>query len=199
MAKKNKHQKFARIRLSVVRGNGGLYDAENHNPNYIVQTWALPDGKGTLNQNGLVLNIYKEALKSCDAFSNLKHNNFLPYTMAALFAKKNNCNDALVLNGYNRICDSSIANVFIVKDEIIYTPPLSEGCIAGVTAAYVIAKLQNSLYKVIEKPLQINDVLNADEVFLTNSIQNIQWVKQIDNSVYKNEMIQKIYAACKLV
>ena len=52
--------------------------------------------------------------------------------MAAIWAKENKLNDALILNQHDRICDSTIANVFWVKDNKIFTPPLNEGCVAGV-------------------------------------------------------------------
>lgn len=193
LAKKNKHEQYGRVRLSIIKGNGGLYDAVNHTPNYIIQTWALPPHKGLLNENGLVIGFYPDAKKSCDLFSNIKHNNFLPYNMAALFAKNNKWNDALVLNQYNNICDSTIANVFICKDDVVYTPPLTQGCIAGVIRNVVIKKLLANNITVIEKSLQTEDVLQADEVFLTNSINNMQWVKQIEDKIYANTVAQKIY------
>jgi aminodeoxychorismate lyase len=189
---KNNHQNFARVRLSIFRGNGGLYDAKNHTPNYIIQSWALPIDKGNFNENGLVLGFYEDAKKTCDSFSNIKHNNFLPYTMAALFAKHQKWNDALVFNQYYNICDSTIANVFICAAKKIYTPPLTQGCIEGVTRNYILTQLQNTSYQIIEKPLTKMDVLNADEVFLTNAINNIKWVKQIENKNYTNTFTQKI-------
>ncbi|HMJ48677.1 MAG TPA: aminotransferase class IV, partial [Ferruginibacter sp.] len=127
LLKKNGHDAMARIRITVFRGDGGLYDATDHKPHYIIQSLALPAGTGEWNSNGLVLGIYHDAKKSCDAFSNLKHNNFLPYAMAALFAKEQKWNDAVVLNNYGRTCDTSMANIFLVKDELVLTPSLDEG------------------------------------------------------------------------
>ncbi|HMI79616.1 MAG TPA: aminotransferase class IV, partial [Ferruginibacter sp.] len=141
LVKKNMHHKTARIRLTVFRGNGGLYDDIDHKPNYLIQTWALPDDSGSWNSNGLVLGIYNDVKKSCDILSNLKHNNFLPYTMAALFAKKQKWNDAVLLNDSGRICDTTIANIFLIKDEIIHTPSLTEGCIAGIMRKNILQHL----------------------------------------------------------
>jgi branched-chain amino acid aminotransferase len=193
LVQKNKHQQYARVRLMVFKGDGGLYDAKNHLPNYTIQSWALPPEKGLLNENGLVVGFYQDAKKTCDAFSNIKHNNFLPYTMAALYAKKNKWNDALVQNQYGNICDSTIANIFICKDEQIFTPPLAEGCIEGVTRNNVIKMLKQNNFNIEEKPLTQNNILQANEVFLTNAINNIQWVGQIEDKKYKNVMVQKIY------
>jgi aminodeoxychorismate lyase len=193
LVNKNNHLQLARVRLTIIRGDGGLYDAKNHLPNYSIQSWALPNDKGNFNENGLVAGFYEEVKKSCDAFSNIKHNNFLPYTMAALFAKQNKWNDALVFNQYNNICDSTIANIFICAANIIYTPPLTEGCIEGITRNHVIKTLQAKGFSIQEIPLSKATILNADEVFLTNAINNIKWVGQIEDKTYSNNLVQKIY------
>ena len=195
LLKKNDHRKIARIRITVFRGDGGLYDAINHTPNYLIQTWQLPDETGTWNSNGLVLGIYTDVKKSCDILSNLKHNNFLPYVMAALHAKKQKWNDAIILNTAGRLCDTTIANIFLIKDEVIYTPALAEGCIAGVMRKNIINRLVVANYKVSEVLLTVDDLLAADEAFLTNSIYNIRWVQGIDDKKYVNTQTQKIYAS----
>ncbi len=102
--------------------------------------------------------------KSCDSLANLKSNNYLPYLMAALYAKKIRVNDCILLNNFDRICDTTIANIFIMKEGIIYTPPLSEGCVAGVMRKFVINKL-GSRFKILEKQISIEDLKKADEVF----------------------------------
>lgn len=195
LLKKNDHRKIARIRITVFRGDGGLYDAINHTPNYLIQTWQLPDEAGNWNSNGLVLGIYTDVKKSCDILSNLKHNNFLPYVMAALHAKKQKWNDAIILNTAGRLCDTTIANIFLIKDEVIYTPALAEGCIAGVMRKNIINRLVVANYKVSEVLLTVDDLLAADEAFLTNSIYNIRWVQGIDDKKYVNTQTQKIYAS----
>ena len=103
LLRKNGHEDAARIRLNVFRGDGGLYDAVNNTPNYIIETWALPEGNGQWNSNGLVTGIFDDAKKSCDLLSNIKHNNYLLYILAALKAKKEKWNDAIVLNQFGRI------------------------------------------------------------------------------------------------
>ncbi len=195
LAKKNQHEKAARIRITIFRGKGGLYDAVDYAPNYIIQTWPLPVGNGELNSNGLDIGIYPQAKKSCDILSNLKHNNYLPYVMAALQAKKEKWNDAIVLNSHGRICDCTIANIFFVKNEVVYTAPLSEGCVAGVMRKYIFDKLNAIGFNCIEKEITIDELLDADEIFLTNSIYNLRWVKSIADKIFSNTSIKKIYAA----
>ena len=194
LAQKNGHEGAARIRLNIIRGDGGLYDAKNHLPAYIIQSWPLAQGNGEWNSNGLVLGIYEAAKKSCDILSNLKHNNYLPYVLAALTAKKEKWNDAIVLNTHGRICDTTIANIFIIKDNMVYTPSLQEGCVAGIMRRAVIQNLLESNWQVVEKEIAITDLLEAEEVFLTNSMYDIRWVQRIGDIVYQNGMTQKIFS-----
>jgi branched-chain amino acid aminotransferase len=191
---KNMHPRDVRVRLNVFRGDGGLNDVINNFPNYIIQTWVLPDHSNQLNSNGIVAGIYEDARKTCDAFSNLKHNNFLPYVMAAFHAKKMKWNDAIVLNSYGRICESTIANIFYIKDNVVYTPALTEGCIAGVMRKSLLAKLPAIGYEVVKKEVTIDELLNADEVFFTNAVSPIRWLQSIDNKTLGNTITQKIHA-----
>ncbi len=193
LVKKNGHEGAARIRLTIYRGDGGLYDAVNHAPHYIIQSWPLQEGTGELNSNGLVLGFYEDAKKSNDVFSNLKNNNYLPYILAALKAKEEKWNDAIVLNNYNRVCDTTIANLFIIKDNELFTPSLSEACVAGVMREIVIVSLKKGGWTISEKGITMLEVMEADEIFLTNSIHNIRWVKQIGNRNYDNTLVHKIY------
>lgn len=192
LLKKNGHL-AARIRLTAVRGNGGLYDPANHYPNVIIQSWPIQGDPG-LNVNGLQLCIYREALKPCDAFSNLKHNNYLCYLMGALYSKKNKCNDAVILNQHLRVCDSTIANIFIIKDKALYTPSLAEGCISGIIRQYLLHTLPSLGFNIKEEAITEELLMDADEVFLSNSIYNIRWVASVNGKTYGFEQTQKILA-----
>jgi aminodeoxychorismate lyase len=194
LAEKNGHTAAARIRLTVYRGDGGLYDVKNHTPNCIIETMELPAANGTWNSNGLVLGIYQDAVKPCDITAGLKHNNYLPYLLAALYAKKQKWNDALLLNMHGRVCDSTIANIFMVKGETVFTPALAEGCVAGIMRRQVLALLRSNGFAVEETSISPQQLYEADEVFLTNAIYNIRWVQQVDETDYGNAVTQKIYA-----
>jgi branched-chain amino acid aminotransferase len=192
LCQKNGCEKMARVRLSVFRGNGGLYD-EDKMLQYLIECWPLNEPVNKLNENGLVIDVYQDARKSCDKFSNLKSANFLPYTMAAQYAKENKLNDCLVLNTKGGIADATIANVFIIKDGVINTPALDEGCVNGVMRRYLIEKLRGMSYELREEILTINDLGKADEVFLTNAINGIRWVRQFRNKMFTNVKTMEIY------
>lgn len=188
LAKRNYHNKLARIRLTIYRGDGGLYDPQNMFPNYLIQTWDLNPANNLLNENGLVLDIFTDAVKACDRFSQVKSNNYLGYAMAALWAKQQHVNDAILLNPYQRIADATIANVFIVNDGVVQTPSLQEGCVNGVMRRHLLTQLRTHSMPVEETTITVEALLQAQELFLTNGIYGIRWVKQLQNSNYTNAL-----------
>ncbi len=187
LCKKNNCEKLARVRLSVFRGHGGLYDGEGQ-LQYLIECWPLDETVNRLNEKGLVIDIFPDARKSCDVFSNLKSTSYLLYVMAAIHAKENKLNDCFVMNMHERICDATIANIFWIKDRQILTPPLNEGCVAGVMRRYLIEMNPGGGYEIREEKLTAEGLENADEVFITNSIFGIRWVKQFRNSIFSNNV-----------
>lgn len=194
LCKKNKTEKAARIRLSILRGNGGPFDPENMQPQLLVQCWPLPPQMFELNQNGLHIGIYPDARKSCDIFANLKSNNYQPYLLAAYFAKQNQLNDAVLLNVWDRICDTSIANIAWIKNETIFTPPLSEGCVAGVMRRYLLERCEPVTgMQMRERSGTAEDLVQADEIFLTNAISGIRSVSQLGGKKYQRMLTTQLY------
>ena len=194
LCRKNHLRACARIRLVIFRGNGGLYDPENHIPHFLIDGFPL-EAPRQLNSNGLVTDVCPGIQKSCDSLANLKTNNYLPYVMGAIWAKENKLNDAILLNTSSRICDSTISNIFTICRGEIITPPLSEGCVAGIMRQWLIDKLPSIGCGVSEKNITISDLLSADEVFFTNVIKGIRWVQACGKSMYKNELIKQLYHA----
>jgi len=185
---KNQLQKLCRIRLQVYPGSGGLFEMEDRKPQYLIECYELEPGIIKLNENGLTLGIYSNMRKSNDVIANLKSCNALIYAMAAREAKEQQWNDALVCNTAGNIIESAIANIFWVKDNQLFTPHLYEGCIAGVMRRHIMEN-----FEVTEQPLSAKMLHNADEIFLTNAIRRIKWVKQIDNTTYHKDYIQHVY------
>lgn len=193
LCQKNGHQASARVRLVVFRGDGGLYDPINHFPHYIIQTWPLSPGSHLLNENGLAIDIFPEGRKACDSFANLKSNNYLLYVLAALYARKHRLNDCLVLNSHDRIADSTIANLFYCRQGRIYTPPLTEGGVAGVMRRYLLEFLPGAGFSVEEKETCREDLEGAEEVFLTNALKGIKWVRSFGATTYGCELVTSLH------
>ncbi len=192
LCRKNNCTDRARVRLSVSRGDGGLYQ-NDEKLQCLIECWPLDESANQFNENGFTIDVFTNAIKSADSFSHLKSASFLPYVMAAQYAKENKLNDCLLLNQFGRIADASIANLFVVSNGKIITPPLSEGCINGVMRKYLLNRLAGAGYTLEERPVTIAEIENADELFLTNAIKGLHWVAQFRNKVYTNQYGLEIY------
>lgn len=188
LALQNGHEDHARIRLTFYRGEGGLYEDIIHTPNYLIQTWKLEQTTRELNESGLVVDIYQEARKSCDKFSSIKSNNFLCYAMAAIWAKQQRLNDCILLNAFENVADATVANIFIVRDGTVYTPPLTDGCINGVMRRHILKSLEEGGMPCKQLSISKADILQASEVFFTNAIYGIRWVRQVGKINYQNQL-----------
>lgn len=192
LCEKNECLEHARVRLSLSRGNGGLYDGDNK-VTYVMESWPLTETATEINSNGLVIGLFPGGRKSCDKFSEIKSASCLPYVMGAAFAKSYKWNDAVLLNSEGNIADSTIANIFLIKDGIISTPAAGQGCVIGVMRRHLLKVLPEAGYKTEETVISVNDLLKADEVFLTNAIKGIRWVRQFENRNYDSAVTTEIY------
>jgi branched-chain amino acid aminotransferase len=183
----------ARVRLTVVRGNGTLFATEDLYATIIIQAEPIASDYLAFNETGLTIDVCPGIQKSCDQLSNLKSNNYMPYVMAAQYARQHQLNDCLVLNAHNRICDGTIANVFRVHQNSIYTPPLSEGGVAGVMRQYLLTELPKAGYTVHEKICTLDDFETANEVFLTNALFGVRWVAKFRNKIYSNKFVKTLH------
>lgn len=185
---KNKANDLCRVRLQLYAKGGGLYSNESRQPEFIIECFAIEPDTLLLNSNGLTAGIATGVNKSEDTLSNLKSCNALIYAVAARQAKANKWNDALICNIKGNIIESTIANIFWIKEGELYTPPLAEGCVAGVMRRHVL-----NTVTVTEKILNEQTLLAADEVFVTNAIKGIKWVKGIGGREYSNQVTQNIF------
>ncbi|MEO9003261.1 MAG: aminotransferase class IV, partial [Ginsengibacter sp.] len=192
LLKKNKNGKYAKIRLMAFRDEGPIFGSAHTSLSYIIETESL-DAPKVLIGDGLVIDVFPEARKSCDRFSNIKSNNYLPSVMAGLYAQKHQLDDAVLLNTEGRVSETAIANLFIITGTIISTPALSEGCVAGTMRRWMLEKFSLKKYAIIEKNMAVEDIMNADEVFLTNAIQQIRWVKSFRGKHFGNKNAISVY------
>lgn len=193
LLRKNGHTNLARVRCTIYRGDRGIYEEQTHFPHLIIQSWPLNKTSNQLNINGLDIEIYPNAVKAVDSFSNIKSNNYLPYSMGAIWAKQHCLNDALLLNSFGRIADSTIANIFMVKNGEIFTPSLSEGPVAGVMRRAIISLAKQHQIRVFEQEILPTDLLTADEIFLTNAVAGLKWVKSFAGKQYPMEFAQLFF------
>lgn len=192
LCRKNNCEDLARIRLSVFRGGEGLYD-DNLTAGYIIECRPLDEAVNRINDNGLVIDLFPDGRKSCDAFSSLKSASFQLYSMAAIYARENHLNDCLVLNTAGNIADSAIANIFLFKNKQLITPALSEGCVDGVMRKHIITSIRAAGGEVTETIVTPDDLQEADEIFLTNAIKGVRWVQQCGSKKYTNTETLEIF------
>jgi branched-chain amino acid aminotransferase len=176
----------ARVRLAV-------YRSENGEGEYCIEAVALPEEKTLWNERGWSIDIYPYARKGQDVFANLKTANYLPYVMADRYATERGLDEALVLNSHGHLCDASKANLFLIKEDSILTPALHQGCVNGVMRRYVSEEAKRKGYTVKQAEVTLEDLLGADEVFLTNALQGIKWVARFRDKQYGHEQTRRLY------
>jgi branched-chain amino acid aminotransferase len=91
-------------------------------------------------------------------------------------AKTAGAGEALFANTLGELCEGTGTNVFVVRDGVARTPPLSSGCLAGITRALVLDWCPD----VREETLTPDDLADADEIFLTSSTRDVQGVRAVD-------------------
>lgn len=177
-----------RLRFVMHRNGTGFYYPQSSHVKCLVDVWPLPVPKHTIDR----VEVYEQQHKACCSLSNLKSGNALIYVLAAQYAQQLTVDDTLLLNQHGNICEASSSNIFIVKGKGVFTPPLTEGPVAGVVREVVINKLKEQAIPVFEEPLTINLLSLADECFLTNSIQGIVGVARFRNTSFKHDFTNNI-------
>jgi len=175
-----------RIRLEVFRNDGGLYTPHSNDVSYVIETSSVTHKEYQLNENGLKIEIYSDIKKPVSRLSNLKSSNALYYVMAGLYKNNINTGDCLVLNTDGRIAEAISSNIFLMDTNKVFTPALTEACVAGVMRETVIEHLQSHRIPIIEKGITVEDLLKADEIFLTDVIHGMRWVSAFRNKRYFN-------------
>ncbi|MFO7829118.1 MAG: aminotransferase class IV [Bacteroidales bacterium] len=190
---KNKLFQGARIRLTVYRNEGGKYTPEDHSISYLAETEYIENDQYQLNQKGLSIGLYDKIKKPVNDLSNLKSSNALIYIQAGLFSRKNRWDDCILVNESNHLVEGISSNLFILKNDILRTPPLSDGPVAGIMRKQVLQIADSLNFKIINKePCTEKHLLNADEVFLTNSISGIKWVMGFKDRRYFNHTSKRL-------
>jgi len=160
----NTNLDYCRVRYALYRDSAGFYLPHKNSCKSIIDIFPLSAEPKKKKKLG----IYKSQKKCSGILSNLKTGNALIYVMAISWASKNKFDDVLILNEHGRIAEASSSNVFWQKDGVTYTPPLDEGCVDG-----VMRMVYMSENKVIEHICEVNDLINADRIFLSNAISGI--------------------------
>ncbi len=109
------------------------------------------------------------------ALAGLKTTSYGENVVALAYAEKRDATEAIFANTASDLCEGTGSNVFCVFDEVVVTPPLSSGCLAGITRELVI-----EWYDVHERDISMAELAEADEVFLTSTTRDVQGLKRLD-------------------
>ena len=108
------------------------------------------------------------------ATAGVKSTSYADHVLAYRHALNAGADEALMLNSQGHLAEGSMSNVFVVKDGVVQTPSLASGCLPGVTRQLVINLCADLDLPVEECQLGVQDIDNADEIFLTSSLREIQ-------------------------
>ncbi|MFI2212843.1 aminotransferase class IV [Streptomyces sp. NPDC020141] len=109
------------------------------------------------------------------AVAGLKTTSYAENVVALARAAGEGASEALLANTAGRLCEGTGSNVFVVLDGELHTPPLSSGCLAGITRALTVRWTGAR-----ETDLPLDVLERADEVFLTSSLRDVQAVNRVD-------------------
>lgn len=188
LIKRNKTGLQARVRLIVYREGDGLYAPAGNKMGYVLQVSKLAEGIYSTNNRGLIIDVFDEVTKPITTLSNLKTCNALPFVLAGVFKNQHKLDDVLLLNHNGFLCEAMASNVFVVYQKQLYTPALSEGCVAGVMRHVVMQLAKQNDLPLIEAQINPQILNEAEEVFLTNAGMGIQWVMGYNRKRYFNEV-----------
>ena len=109
--------------------------------------------------------------------------NYLNSSLARIEANRHGYNEAIMLNEEGRVCEGTGENLFIIRDEVISTPPVSDGILEGITRDSIMVIADSLGYPVIEESLVRTDLYTADEMFMTGSAAELVPVRSVDGRV----------------
>ena len=176
-----------RVRITCYRKNGGKYTPKNRSIDYIISAEPLNTTVYTMDNSDYEVEIYKDFHVSKHLLSTLKTTNKLVHITASIFAEENNYQNCLLINDEKNIIEAIQSNIFLVKDNIISTPKLEDGCLNGIMRKQIIQLIEKAENLVLEeRSISPFELQKADELFLTNTIQGIQPITKYRKKSYQN-------------
>ena len=165
----------ARVRMTIFRNDGGLYRPDTNEVSFMITAKECPSKEYVFTKENYEVELFKDFHISKHLLSTLKTTNKITQVVASVFAKENGFEDCLLINDDKNVIEGISGNIFMVLDNHIITPPISDGCLNGIMRKQVINELKNFTDLVFEeKSISPFDLQKADELFLTNVITGIQ-------------------------
>lgn len=167
-----KHNQLASARLRLTVSAGMIAPQENAVAPLIVIVTAEPlvSHPAELYEHGVrtMLSPYRQC--SSDPLAGHKTTCYLPRLLSLRAAREAGCHEAIWFSEQNLLAEGAISNVFLVRDGVLKTPPVDTPVLPGIARSLVLHEAAQSGIATSQESLTINDLLDADEVFLTNSL-----------------------------
>jgi len=164
------------LRVTVTRGAGprGLAPPEAPRPTIFMTLSPMPAVRE------IPLSLHVAAVTRRNEHSPLSRVKALPYLdnlLALSEARAHGADDALMLNTRGTIACATVANVFVIREGRLETPPVCDGALPGTMRALVLSLAKQAGVAPVENSLHVKDLAEADEVILTNSISRVMEAK----------------------
>jgi branched-chain amino acid aminotransferase len=165
----------ARVRLTVSAGRMDRIEEERERPVLTVVATASELGAypAELYRRGMSVVVSRFRQNPADPTAGHKTTSYLPRLLALREAQQHRCGEALWFTPDPYLAEGCISNVFLWKNETLLTPPLTTPVLPGIARAVLLECASEQGIKVDQRPLTINDLLDADEVLLTNTIMQV--------------------------
>ncbi len=179
--------KDAYIRITVTRGlcSRGISTTDCTEPTVciVVKGFNPPDER--LYREGVQLCFVQRPNLRIPEDADIKSLSFLNYILARTEVERKGAFEGIMLNLSGHLTECTTSNIFFVKDGIFFTPAVETGILKGITRQTVISLLKQNGYSVVEGRFLSDDLLEADEVFITNSLIEILPVSGIEDRKFK--------------
>ncbi len=187
------------IKLMLTRGSGGrgYRQPEMLKPTRIIALHPYPDYPENFKTQGIQARFCTSRLGLNPLLAGIKHNNRLEQVLARA-EWQDEFQEGLMLNLHEHVIEGTMSNLFIVKEQIIYTPEISVSGIKGVMRQIIIRIAEQNNIPIQEALLTKDLVLQADELFVSNSVIGIWPIRLLANKSYPvGKLTQKIMALIK--
>lgn len=180
-----------RVKFTVYRDSEGLYAPKENKITYVVEVKKVD----IVVKDTYVVDLYKDFMINPNLLSTVKTNNKMTNVLAGIYAQENELDNCVLLNSNKNVVEFTNGNIFLIKDNKISTPPLSDGCVKGVMRKNVLDVLEkNKKFEMEEVSISPFSIQKADEVFLTNAITGIQPITKYRKKNFGKEITSKIAA-----
>ena len=178
-----------RVRLTIFRAGCGLYLPESNEPVFLIDSKESKQILFNVNFKDYKIDIFKEYFIQSNLISNIKSNNRLINVVGSLYAQENELNNCILLNDQKNVAEFLNGNIFIVKNKVLTSPPISSGCLDGVMRKKIIEFFNKStLLEFEEKNISPFELISSDEIWLSNSISGIIPVSEYRKKSFSNEL-----------